>query len=262
MRNKPILTCSLRETDVEENINTIRNAIYDGAEAFMLHLEKLDERFHNVDDLRRLYNYCGKLPIFSVNYRTPRRPDKTDEQLIQGQLLSLEAGADILDIVADIYDPNPDEITYDERVIEKQKRLIDQVHEKGGKVMLSSHTFRFLNQDETLRHLKELEKRGADMVKIAVTAENERQLNEVIRTTTVLSEQMNIPFFHCCMGQYGKLHRVYSGLLGSAIVLCVQHYDENSNPKEQPLLKATKAVYDNLDMTIARDELTGTRRNI
>lgn len=38
-RNDFLLTCSIRETNVEDNINTIRNAIYDGAEAFMVHLE-------------------------------------------------------------------------------------------------------------------------------------------------------------------------------------------------------------------------------
>ena len=52
-----ILTCSLRELNVEDNINTIRNAIYDGAEAFMLHLEKLEECYHNKEDLRKLFIY-------------------------------------------------------------------------------------------------------------------------------------------------------------------------------------------------------------
>lgn len=261
-RNDFLLTCSIRETNVEDNINTIRNAIYDGAEAFMVHLEKLDEVYHNEQDLKKMFNYCSNLPIFTVNYRSNRRPDKTDEQLIESQLLALKAGANILDIVADIYDPSKDEITYNQDAINKQKELIQKVHDLNGKVMLSSHTFRFLNSDETLKHLKELEQRGADMVKIAVTASNQEELNEVIRTTTILKEKMSIPFFHCCMGQYGKLHRVYSGLLGSSIVLCVQNYNSNSNPKEQPLLRATKEVFNNLDFTIAKDDKTGTIRNI
>ena len=132
----------------------------------------------------------------------------------------------------------------------------------GAKVMLSSHTFRFLTLEETLKHCKELERRGADWVKIAVTANSMEELNEVNRTTVELKKQMEVPFFHCCMGQYGKLHRVYSGLLGSKIVLCVQNYNANSNPKEQPLLRNTKLVLDNLDFTIARDDTTGTVRNI
>ena len=47
-----LLTCSLRELNPEDNINTIRNALYDGAEAFMIHLEKLDEVYHNENDLK------------------------------------------------------------------------------------------------------------------------------------------------------------------------------------------------------------------
>ena len=178
-----ILTCSLRELNVEDNINTIRNAIYDGAEAFMLHLEKLEECYHNKEDLRKLFNYAADKPVFSVNYRTHRRPNKTDEELVEGQLIALEAGAEVLDIFADLYCPSFDEITYDEEAIRKQKELINKVHELGGKVMLSSHTFRFLTCEETIKHLKELESRGADMVKIAVTASSKEELDEVNRTT-------------------------------------------------------------------------------
>ena len=257
-----LLTCSLRELTPEDNINTIRNAIYDGAEAFMIHLEKLDEAYHNINDLKKIFNYACDKPVISVNYRTPRRPGKSDEALIIGQKTAIEAGASVVDIVGDIFSPGKDEITYDETAILKQKELIDEIHQMGGKVMMSSHTFRFLTMEETIAHCKALENRGADWVKIAVTANSPEELNEVNRTTIELKKQMKVPFFHCCMGQYGKLHRVYSGLLGSKIVLCVQNYNANSNPKEQPLLRSTKAVIDNLDFTIARDDASGTVRNI
>ncbi len=257
-----LLTCSLRELTPEGNINTIRNAIYDGAQAFMIHLEKLEEAYHNENDLKKIFSYAGEMPIISVNYRTPRRPNKTDEQLVEGQFLAAKAGAQVVDIVADIYDPSKDEITYDESAINKQKELIKKFHELGCKVMLSSHTFRYLTKEETVKLCKELEKRGADWVKIAVTANSQDELNEVNLTTIELKKVMNVPFFHCCMGQYGKLHRVYSGLLGSKIVLCVQNYNVNSNPKEQPLLRNTKAVFDNLDFTLTRDVTFGTVRNI
>lgn len=257
-----LLTCSLRELNPEDNINTIRNAVYDGAEAFMIHLEKLDEVYHNEKDLKRIFNYASDKPVISVNYRTPRRPGKSDEELVKGQLLAIKAGADVVDIVGDIFGPGKDEITYDKNVISKQKELIEEIHKMGTKVMLSSHTFRFLTLEETISHCKALESRGADWVKIAVTANSPEELNEVNQTTVELKKQLKIPFFHCCMGQYGKLHRVYSGLLGSKIVLCVQNYNANSNPKEQPLLRNTKTVIDNLDFSIARDDRSGTVRNI
>jgi len=257
-----LLTCSLRELNPEDNINTIRNAIYDGAEAFMIHLEKLDEIYHIEEDLRKIFNYASDRLVISVNYRTPRRPGKPDEELVKGQMTAVKAGAGVVDIVGDIFCPGKDEITYDEKAILKQQEMIKEIHALGGKVMLSSHTFRFLTMEETIAHCKSLESRGADWVKIAVTANSPEELNEVNRTTVELQKQMKIPFFHCCMGQYGKLHRVYSGLLGSKIVLCVQNYNANSNPKEQPLLRSTKAIIDNLDFTIARDCASGTIRNI
>ena len=257
-----LLTCSLRELNPENSINTIRNAIYDGAEAFMIHLEKLGEEYHNENDLKKIFNYAGEKPIIAVNYRTTKKFKKTDKELLEEQKIAVRSGASIVDIVGDIFSPNKDEITYDEKMILKQKEIIQEIHAMGAKVMLSSHTFRFMTMEETIRHCKALESRGADWVKIAVTASSKEELNEINRTTVELKKQMKIPFFHCCMGQYGKLHRVYSGLLGSKLILCVQNYNENSNPKEQPLLKITKQVIDNLDFTIARDDTSGTIRNI
>ena len=107
-----LLTCSLRELNPEDNVNTIRNALYDGAEAFMLHLEKLDEVYHTEKDLKRIFNYAGDRPVISVNYRTPRRPQKTDEELAEGQLLAIRSGAAVVDIVGDLFGPGKDEITY------------------------------------------------------------------------------------------------------------------------------------------------------
>ena len=240
----------------------IRNAIYDGAEAFMIHLEKLADCYINVDDLKRIFNYVGDRQIISVNYRSVHKPNKSDDEIVKEQLIATKAGANIVDIVGDIYSPSKNELAIDEKTIKRQKELIEQFHQNNVKVMLSSHTFCFLNKEDTLKHCLSLQNRGADLVKIAVTAGSEEELLEVNKTTIELKKMLSVPYFHCCMGQYGKLHRIYSAFLGSSIILCVQNYNENSNPKEQPLLRNTKVVLDNLDFTIAKNDLTGTIRNV
>ena len=260
LKNRFLLTCSLRENNPEDTINTIRSALYDGAEAFMIHLEKLDDQYINEEDLKNIFNYCGDKPVISVNYRSAHKPDKTDEDLVRQQLIASKAGAYMVDIVGDIFAPGAKEITYDEQAISKQQALIKEFHKQNTLVMLSSHTFCFMDRKETVAHAKSLQSRGPDMIKIAVTANSDEELNEVNITTIELKKELTLPYFHCCMGQYGKLHRIYSALLGSSIVLCVQSYNQNSKPKEQPLLKSTKAVFDNMDFTLARDISTGTKR--
>lgn len=253
-----LLTCSLRETSIQANVATIRNAIFDGADAFMLHLEKIPDENINVEDLKRLYDYAGKRPIISVNYRSKNKPGKTDDDLIAQQMISIEAGAQIVDVFGDIYNPSKDELALDSETINKQKDYINTIHSRGAKVLMSSHIYRYMNTEEVLSHALKMQERGADIAKIAMTVNSEVEFQEAINTMFELKNKLSISYFFVTMGQYGKLLRQISGLLGSKIVLCNQQYTENSKPLEQPLLRAMKTVYDNLDLDMARDTTLGT----
>lgn len=251
------LTCSLRETSIQENINCIRNAIYDGAEAFMFHMEKVQDEQLTLDNLKLLYAYAGDRPIISVNYRSRHKPGKSDEDIIKQQIMSIEAGADCVDMFGDIYNPSVNEIAMDEETINKQKQLIKTYHDLGAKVLISSHIYRYMNKDEVVNQMKLMQDRGADIAKIAMSVTSKQEAIEATKTTLDLNNELQIPFFHVCMGQYGKVHRSLAGFLGSKIVLCVQEYNINSNPMEQPLLKAIKQVYENVDSSMARDIMLG-----
>ena len=76
---------------------------------------------------------------------------------------------------------------------------------------------------------------------------------ETFRITSLLKRELKVPFLHICTGQYGKLHRAMAPLFGSALVLCVHAYTPH-NHREQTLLRATKAVYDNIDRAVGRSE--------
>ena len=253
--DKPLLVNMLIENSVEECVATIRNAIYEGADAFGMHLCKFPKQYHNLEALKTIFNYAEDKPILTMNYRRYLNEGVKDEELVKEQLMALDAGATMCDIMADMFDPSPLEITYNNAAIEKQKRLIDEIHKKGGEVLMSSHTWQFYNTEQAVAHAKEVEKRGADMVKIAMRADTEDELLEAIRTTSALKNELKIPFLYVCMGQYGKMHRVIAPMFGSSMILCVQKYDVLAH-KEQPLLKATKAVLDNLDWKLSRDVQT------
>lgn len=252
-----MLTCSLRETSIQGNINCIRNAIYVGAEAFMLHLEKIPDEELTFDNLKLLYDYAGDRPVISVNYRSRHKPGKTDEEIIEQQIMSIKAGASCVDMFGDIFNPSPNELAMDEETIKKQKDLIAKYHSLGAKVLMSSHIYRYMTRDEIVNQMKIMQDRGVDIVKVAMSVTSKQEAIEATKTTLDLNNELKIPFFHVCMGQYGKAHRALEGFLGSKIVLCVYEYNVNSNPMEQPLLRATKQVYDNVDASMARNTLLG-----
>jgi 3-dehydroquinate dehydratase len=237
----------------------MRNARYDGTDAYGFMLDFLDLRYHNKEDLERIFAYAADKPILTMNYRNANRVDRgqTDQDMVDTQLLAIEAGATMVDIIADYFDPSPRELSRKPEVIERQRELVDRIHGMGGEVLMSSHTWDFLTAEETIEHFRQLELRGGDMVKIAMCAHSEDELLETIRATMLARRELETPFLHVCMGQYGKIHRVTSAVYGSALVLCVQRYTSISH-REQPLLRPTRSVLDNLDCGIARDDELGT----
>ncbi len=257
-RSKPLLVSMMTEQTPEACILNIRQSIYDGAGAFALHLEVLERQYHNIETLRRIFAYTAGMPVLTIHYRNKGRKEVTDEELASMQFVALEAGSSMCDIMGDIFDPSPMELSMKPGIIDKQKSLIEKIHSAGGEVLMSSHTWMAMNAEQTVQHAKELESRGADMVKIAMCAHNEDELLDTFIATAWLKRELKVPFLHICMGQYGKLHRVIAPAIGSYMVLCVQYYS-NAGSKEQPLLRAAKAVYDNMDPNIARDVFLGTR---
>ncbi|MHB9031945.1 MAG: type I 3-dehydroquinate dehydratase [Anaerolineae bacterium] len=252
----PMLLASMTDPDPGKAICTIRNAIFDGADGFLYHMERLNQEYINEESLQKIMDYtCGK-PLYTMNYRT--NPAKSDEVRIEELLVSVKAGASMIDLMGDMFDPCKFELTFDKQAIMTQRRVIDRVHELGGEVLMSSHTFVFMTTDEVLRHCQELEARGADFIKIAMCVHSEQEALDAMKTTTLVSRALRVPFLHICMGQYGKLHRAIGPLLGSCFALCVQQYTESGH-KEKPLLRAERAVLANIDAAPARNINLGTR---
>lgn len=254
---RPMLVSMITSETPEKCVDAMRNSIFDGADAFAVHLDILGREYHALEILNRIYGCACDLPIMSINYRKPDRPEATDDVLAREQLTAIDAGASMCDIMGDLFGPEKMQLSTDKAVISKQRALIDEIHARGGEVLMSSHTWVPMTAEETLAHARALASRGADMVKIAMCANSQADLLEVIRTTALVSNELETPFLHVCMGQYGKVHRVIAPTLGSALVLCVQEYEGKSH-KDQPLLRAVRAVYNNLDWRMNRNTLAGT----
>lgn len=253
---RPLFASMLMEDNPEDTIVRIRKSIYDGADVLAMHLEYLKPEYQNRECLQRIYDFAEDKAVYTMYYRTPFNQSVTEEERVALQLEAASAGASMVDMPADTYHPVDGQLAMDAETIDRQRRMIDAFHKRDCEVMLSSHTWRFMTADETIEHCQELIRRGADMVKIAMCAFTEDQMEEVFRTTRMMKKELSVSFEHICMGQYGKLHRVIAPILGSMMALCMQDYVPVSN-KEQPLLRAARTVYDNLDWKPARDDRIG-----
>lgn len=243
-KKRPTLVCSLSDTTAPELAATMRNAIFDGAEAFLLHMELIEEQYRNRDSLAEVFKYAEDKPILTLDYRYKGRTDEDNAEML---LTSIDAGADYVDLYAGMFDKNRIEYTRDPDALARQREFIAKVHEKDAGVLCSCHLLdRFYEPAEVLEIGLEMESRGVEIVKLVTMVKSEEELLKGMYMTTQLRKNLKVPFLHICAGQCGKVHRALAPTLGSSMVLCVQRYTTRTN-KDKPLLRATRTLYDSLD---------------
>lgn len=243
-RAKPVISGIFAGQTPQELIAAARNSEYEGAQGITVDLFDLKPEFRNQESLRRVINSV-RLPFMFYFYRNDRWKDSSDEDRQEVLLAAADAGASMIDVLGDLYDPSPMEITYNQSAIDKQKRLIDKIHEKGADVVMSSHMSNSLNTDQVLEHLRALEDRGPDVVKIVTTVNTEEELAEALKTTITLNRELKKPFIHLCGGKYSRFHRFTGPNLGLAILFAVPSYSDRYD-FSQPTIKAMKAVLENM----------------
>jgi 3-dehydroquinate dehydratase type I len=252
---KPFLCSVITEETPENSIYAIRTSEFDGAEAYLYDLKQLDRKYHNKEDLSRIFLSTDK-PVIVYYYRKLGRPAVSDEERVTSFLTSVEAGASAVDMMADLFDPSPLEISRKPETVEKQKRLIDEIHKRGGEAMISNHTMVQMTTEQVLEHAETIQARGPDMLKIVPRVNNEQDLLEAFRTTVALKEKLTIPFIHIVMGPYNKIHRIVGPMLGSSCCFCVPYYNKDAT-LEQPLLRATREVFNNFVWRAVSKDLEG-----
>ncbi len=245
-QNKPLVTCMILTGSAETAIQDIRNAIYDGADAIGFEMEFLNRDEQNPETLRQIFDAASRHPVYVTNYRDRCNTGKTDDELADGLLMELDAGATLLDVMGDLFGRTEGELSLDPAVIEKQKAFIEKVHQKGGEVVMSSHVKHYLPAEEVLKIAFEHQARGADICKIVTGANSEEEEMENLRISMLLKQQLDIPFLFLSVGTHTKLHRTIGPALGSCMWLTVLKHDGVSN-KAQPVCRAMRAVADNFD---------------
>ena len=247
--DKPLLTAMIQCRTPEECIVKIKASIEDGADALGIQLCKLKREYRTKEILTKIFDACEGKPIYVTSYRHSESEGYTDEECAELLLLALDSGATLLDVFGDMFERSPYyELAESEEAIKKQKALIDEIHRRGGEVLMSSHTFKSITVEENLMIAKAHIERGADIIKIVNKAETKEEVPVYIEAIQKITAMTDKKLLLLVSGE-GQIIRYIGPSFGVCMYLCVQHHSEMDTP-EQPVLRKLKAIRDNLRFDI------------
>ena len=243
---RPLLTVMLQCETPELVIGRMRNGNLLGADAYGIQVETLEQEYHNPETYKRIFEEMRGRPAYVTYYRGRANTGKSDEELAEGLLTLAESGAALCDVMGDMFCPDPEQMTYDEEAVKKQMQLIDEIHSRGAEVIMSAHILKFKTARGVLAIAREQKRRGADIIKIVVSADNMQQQIENLRITDLLKQELDAPFIFLSAGEC-SLHRRLGMKLGCCMCFCVYEHDALST-YTQPLLSTMKTIRDGIDL--------------
>ncbi len=238
--DKATLTVMVQANNPARIKELMDKAVPSGAEAFGIQFEQMLPEYRTPEVYRDLFSYAEGRPLYVTNYRDKQNSGKSDVELSDELVEFAECGADLCDMMGDYFDRQPDEVAVDENAINKQIKLINRIHEKGAKVLMSSHVTKYTPAERVLEIALEHQRRGADISKIVVGADNMEQEIENLKIINMLKEKLDIPFIFLSLGECKILRRI-GGEFGCCMYLCVYEHDSFATPA-QPLLSDVKLI--------------------
>ena len=226
--NTPFITEMVQVKEAKLAEYKIQNAVADGATAIGFQINILERQYRTEEILTSIFEKAENKPIYITNYRDRENQGMTDDALMDGLLFGLKCGATLVDVMGDTFDPSPEELTTDEKAIAKQMRFIDEVHKKGGEVLMSSHIKEFRPAERVLEVALEQQRRGADIVKIVTGAETQEEEIKNLEICRLLKQELKVPFLFLSGGKYSYLHRTVGPALGVCMWLCFREYDDTT----------------------------------
>ena len=244
-RDRTVVTALFHiDGDMDKNLALIRLSVANGAQGIALQLEDVPPEQRTADNYRKLMAAAPELPFMFIAYRKDQWFGNDDDARQACLLLAAETGAEVIDVMGDLYSPAPYELTFDPAAVVKQKKLIQAIHDRGAKVVMSSHTTQARNAEEILAHLREESARGADLLKIVTRVDTDEELTEAFRTTMLLKRALDKPFIQLCGGKLSRPHRYLAPKLGLAVAFATP---EEKPGAVQPSLRQLRTVLDTID---------------
>jgi len=247
---KPILCAMIQCRTPEDCKEKIRDSIAEGAEALGIQLCKLRREYRTRECLCDIFAECRGLPIYITSYRKGESDGYTDEECADFLLFALDCGLSVgsmmlCDVIGDLYGRSPYyELAVEETAVEKQKALIDEIHRRGGYVLMSSHTMKDVSTEESVMIAKAQVERGADVIKIVNRAASAESIPNHLRAIQRITAMTDKKLLLLVSGE-GQIVRYIGANFGVCMYLCVAYHNE-LDTKEQPTIKKLKAIRENL----------------
>ena len=238
--DRSILCTVLQYREKEQAIGVIRNALAHGTESFLLQIESLADEHKNIETFKNIISEMQGLPCYVTNYRKGTNTGKSDDILAEEMLLYAENGATLCDVMGDMFCEHPEQLTDNPEAIEKQIKYIEELHNRGAEVLMSSHLFKYTPAERVLEIALEQKRRGADIIKIVAGAKTMDEQIENLRITHFLKKELGAPFLFLSNGE-SSVHRRLGMKLGCCMCLCVYEHHMLSTPA-QPLLSTIKTI--------------------
>lgn len=231
MKRKSFLDCGgtaitllSTPTSVEHAIALARTARDDGADGVALELNKFPVELRTVENFRKIITSV-QLPFMFTDYRCDIYYGADDEARMDTLLKAAEAGAEFVDVMADLYCASPLEIATDKQAVERQVETIKAVHRLGAKAIMSSHVLdRSRTAEECLAQLRMEEARGADIVKLVTMAYTRDDFLEAVKCLMRLDAEMETPWIYLCGGPFARIQRFIGPHFGCAVEFAVHDY--------------------------------------
>jgi len=234
-----------RPTSVDHAIALSRTAQDAGADGVTIELNSFPPSARTVAGFREIMSSV-QLPFMFTDYREDEFLGADDEARMASLLTAAEAGAEFVDVMADLYCPSAFQIATDESAVARQKEAVAAVHELGAKAIMSSHILdRARTAEEVVAQLKMEETRGADVVKIVTMMNTRDEFVEGVKTLARLGAEMKTPWVFLGGGAYGRMQRFLGPHFGCAIEFAVNDFVPGT-PYNQPTIanfkKAASAI--------------------
>ena len=240
-QNTTFVTPLLVAKTEDELLVEIANCIEQGATAFGFMIERLQEDLRTEEKMTMFFEAMGDLPIYVTCYKNGDVVDETDDERAEYLLRALKCGATMADIRGDMFAPCEGELTVDKTAVEKQKKLIEKIHEMGKESLISSHVsingkFVFLSTEEVLKMALEHQSRGADISKIVAGSHTDEELEENFKTFFCVKEKLDIELLFLCNGEKALPHRLAGPLMGEPFSFVKENkYVEGPYAAQQPI---------------------------
>ena len=225
----------------EECVAKIRDAVEQGADAIGFQIEKLKREYRTKENVRKVIEAAGSLPVYATSYRKGSDAEYTDEECVEGLLFAAEGGATLLDVIGDLYGRSPEwELTGDPEAASRQKTLIRTLHGMGKEVLISCHTHRPLTVEENLKVARTQAERGADVIKIVDKYEEESGLATAVESIASIRKETGKKVLFLAGGTAVSIRKIGPslGVMGFLTVPWYGPFD----PKAQPLTKDAAAI--------------------